>query len=165
MVLNGVTKLPEESSSSLADQAMCHSPPSPSPGPFDLYHVSKSHHFLCFYGHVVKIFTCLLFPPFSFPLVCTDSDTLDRLPLLAALFCLSPFTLCACILPCVCFANISFCNSWAFSSVSPQRDSWQMSAFRRSKKKPESKSIQPYTLHVQSRIVFSLIQPYIVSHK
>jgi len=84
---------------------MCHYRPSPSPGPSQLHHVSKSQQFFCFYGHLVNIFACLSFPPFSLPLLYTYSNTPDRLPLLAALFCLCPFALCACILLCICLAN------------------------------------------------------------
>lgn len=94
--------------------------------------------------------------------MCTYSNTPDRLPLLAALFCLCPFALYACIVPCICLANdllllLQLIFLFCFSS---KRHSWQMSAFKKSKKKPGSKSVQPYILYVWLSIVFSLIHHF-----
>lgn len=120
----------------------------------------ESPFFFCLYGHLVKIFACLLFPPFCLPPHVLLLKHSQRLPLLAALFWLCPFSPYACILPCVCLANdllllLQLSFVFCFSS---KRHSWQMSAFKSSQKKPGSKNIQPYILCVCLSIVFSLIQ-------
>lgn len=79
-----------------------HSLASPSLDPFDLHQVSKSRSFSV---HVAKINTCLLFPSFSLPPLCTYSNSPNRPSLLVDLFSLCPFSLHACILPHLCLAN------------------------------------------------------------